>query len=171
MSGRPLYGAELRRRAVELYEEGRGRDVVARLVGAPEGTVREWLDTYRSVGIGALSAMGAKKKTYSFDTKAAAARAVADDGLTVPEAMARFGIASSSPLRKWPRAYREGGPEALRPRPRGRSRGAGKAPGDLTREQELERRVQKLEAENAYLKKSIALKAEKRSRTARRRRS
>ncbi|WP_235715516.1 helix-turn-helix domain-containing protein, partial [Adlercreutzia mucosicola] len=63
--------------------------------------------------------MGAKKKTYSFDTKVAAARAVADDGLTVPEAMARFGIASSSPLRKWLRAYREGGPEALRPRPRG----------------------------------------------------
>ena len=41
----------------------------------------------------------------------------------------------------------------------------------MAREQELERRVRKLEAENAYLKKSIALKAEKRSRTARRQRS
>ena len=34
-----------------------------------------------------------------------------------------------------------------------------------------ERRVRKLEAENAYLKKSMALKAEKRSRTARKPRS
>lgn len=41
----------------------------------------------------------------------------------------------------------------------------------MTRERELERRVRKPEAENAYLEKSIALKSEKRSRTARRPRS
>ena len=35
MSGRPLYDAGVRRRAVELYEEGHGRDVIAYLVGAP----------------------------------------------------------------------------------------------------------------------------------------
>ncbi len=171
MSGRPLYDIAVRRRAVELYEEGWGRDVISRLLDVPEGTVRKWLDTYRSVGMGALAAMGAKKTAYSFETKVAAARAVADEGATVPEAMARFGIASTSPLRKWVRAYREGGPEALRPKPKGRPRGAGAAPGKMTREQELERKVRKLEAENAYLKKSIALKAEKRSRTARRQRS
>ena len=84
--------------------------------------------------------MGAKKKTYSFDTKVAAVRAVEDEGSTVPEAMARFGIASSSPLRKWLKAYREGGPEALRPRPKGRPKGAKAAPGPMAREQELELR-------------------------------
>ena len=171
MSGRPLYDIAVRRRAIELYEKGWGRSAVSRLLNVPEGTVRKWLDTYRSVGMGALSAMGAKKTAYSLETKVAAARAVADEGMTVPEAMARFGIASTSPLHKWVRAYREGGPEALRPKPKGRPKGAGTAPGKMTREQELERRVQKLEAENAYLKKSIALKAEKRSRTARRQRS
>ena len=171
MSGRPLYDAGVRRRAVGQYVEGPRRAGVAEGVGAPGGARRKWLDTYRSVGIGALAAMGAKKKTYSFDTKVAAVRAVEDEGSTVPEAMARFGIASSSPLRKWLKAYREGGPEALRPRPKGRPKGAKAAPGPMAREQELERRVRKLEAENAYLKKSIALKAEKRSRTARRQRS
>lgn len=171
MSGRPLYDAGVRRRAAELYEEGHGRDVIAYLLDVPEGAVRKWLDAYKSVGIGVLTAMGAKKKTYSFETKVAAARAVVEEGLTVPEAMARFGIASTSPLRKWLKAYREEGPEALRPRPKGRPKGAGATPEKMTREQELERRIRKLEAENAYLKKSIALKAEKRSRTARRRRS
>ncbi len=171
MSGRPLYDIAARRRAVELYEEGWGRDAISRLVDAPEGTVRKWLDTYRSVGMGALAAMGTKKTAYSFETKVGAARAVADEGMTVPEAMARFGIASTSPLRKWLRAYREGGPEALRPKPKGRPKGAGAIPKEMAREQELERRVRKLEAENAYLKKSIALKAEKRSRTARKQRS
>ena len=29
MSGRTLYDIELRRRAVELYEEGHGRDVIS----------------------------------------------------------------------------------------------------------------------------------------------
>lgn len=78
-------------------------------------------------------------------------------------------MVSATSLKEWARAYREGGPEALRPKPKGRPRGAGGKPGEPTREQELERRVRKLEAENAYLKKSIALKAGKRSRTARRR--
>ena len=78
---------------------------------------------------------------------------------------------STSPFKKWLKAYREEGPEALRPKPRGRPRGSGSPSGETTREQELERRIKRLEAENAYLKKSIALKAEKRSRTARRPRS
>lgn len=60
---------------------------------------------------------------------------------------------------------------ALRPKPKGRHKGTSSPPKKTTREQELERRVRKLEAENAYLKKSIALKAEKRSRTAIRRSS
>lgn len=171
MSGRTLYDIDMRRRAVELYEAGHGRDVIAHLLNVPEGTVRKWLDTYRSVGMGALAAMGTKKTAYSFETKMAAVRAIEDEGMTVPEAMARFGIASTSPLRKWLGAYREGGPEALRPKPKGRPKGTEAAPKEMTREQELERKVQKLEAENAYLKKSIALKAEKRSRTARRQRS
>lgn len=97
--------------------------------------------------MGALTAMGTRKRKYSYETKVAAARAVADEGATVPEAMARFGIASASPLRKWARAYREEGPEALRPRPKGRPKGAKAASGPMTREQELERRVRKLEAD------------------------
>lgn len=171
MSGRTLYDIDLRRRAVELHEAGHGRDAISYLLNVPEGTVRQWLDTYRSVGMGALAAMGTRKTTYSFETKVAAVKAVADEGMTVPEAMVRFGIASTSPLRKWLRDYREGGPEALRPKPKGRPKGTKATPEQMTREQELERKVQKLEAENAYLKKSIALKAEKRSRTARRQRS
>ena len=135
------------------------------------GTVREWLAVYRSVGIEVLAMTGGKHATYSFETKLAAVRAVVDEGMTKPEAMARFGIASPSSFKRWLKAYREEGPEALRPKPKGRPRGSGSPAGEATREQELERRIRKLEAENAYLKKSIALKAEKRSRTAIRRSS
>ena len=43
---------------------------------------------------------------------------------------------------------------ALRPEPKGRPKGSGAAKEGMTREQELEVRVRKLEAENAYLKKN-----------------
>lgn len=170
MAGNAFYDVGLRMRAVELYDEGRGRASVASLLDIPEETVRKWLDIYRSVGIEVLAAMGAKKTAYSFETKMAAVRAVVDEGMTKPEAMARFGIASPSSFKRWLKAYREGGPEALRPKPKGRPKGAKAEPRAETREQELERRIQRLEAENAYLKKSMALKAGKRSRTARRQR-
>ena len=167
MTGRPTYDVDARMRAAELYEEGLGRASIASLLGIPEETVRKWLDIYRSVGIEVLTMMGKKKTRYSLETKLAAVRAVVDEAMTKPEAMAKIGIASPSSFKKWLKAYREDGPEALRPKPKGRPKDP--APSlPSTREQELERRVRKLEAENAYLKKSIALKAEKRSRTARR---
>ena len=87
-------------------------------------TGRKWLDIYRSVGIEVLALMGAKKTIYPFETKVAAVRAVVDEGMTKPEAMARFGIASTSSFKKWLKAYREDGPEALRPKPKGRPKGA-----------------------------------------------
>ena len=171
MAGNVSYDVGLRLRAAELYDRGQGRASIAALLGIPEETVRKWLDIYRSVGIEVLTMMGRKHTAYSFETKLAAVRAVVDEGMTKPEAMAKFGIASPSSFKKWLRACREEGPEALRPRPKGRPRGSGSPTKETTREQELERRVRKLEDENAYLKKSIALKAEKRSRTARRRSS
>ena len=171
MTGNALYDVGMRLRAAELHDEGHGRATIAALLGMSEETVREWLCTYRSAGIEVLTMMGKKHTAYSFETKLAAVRAIVDEGMTKPEAMEKFGIASPSPFKKWLKAYREEGPEALRPKPRGRPRGSGSPSGETTREQELERRIKRLEAENAYLKKSIALKAEKRSRTARRPRS
>lgn len=164
-----MYDERVRRRAAELFREGLGYKAAAGLLRVPRPTVRQWLEIYRAVGIEGLVVMGSRHSEYSFETKVAAARAVAEEGLSVPGAMARFGVVSRTALRRWVRAYREGGEEALRPRPKGRPRGSGGGRGEATREEELERQVRRLEAEVAYLKKSIALRAEKRSRTARRR--
>ena len=104
--------------------------------------------------------MGGRQARYDFETKVAAASAVVDGGMAKPEAMERFGIASATPLKRWCRLYREGGADALRPKPKGRPRGSGAKAAPPTREEELEREVRRLEAQVAYLKKSIALKAE-----------
>ena len=160
------HDTSLRGRAADLFARGLGRAAVAGLLGVPEEAVRKWQYTYRAAGRDGLLRMGAGKARYDYETKVAAASAVVDGGMSKPEAMERFGVASLSPLKEWCRLYRAGGAEALRPRPRGRPR---KAPGaPATREEELEREVRRLEAQVAYLKKSIALKAEPRSRGGRR---
>ena len=152
-----VYGQGVRSAAADMFERGLGRDAVARALGIPPGTVRKWQDTFRSVGREVLLGMG-EKRSYDWETKVAAASAVVDSGRAKPEVMRGFGIASKSPLDSWCRKYREGGAEALRPKPKGRPKGAEAAPA--TREQQLEREVRRLEAQVAYLKKSIALKAE-----------
>lgn len=159
-----IYESSVRSAAADLFERGLGYGAVARKLGISSDAVRKWQETFRSVGREVLLGMGGKR-SYDWETKVAAARAVVDRGKPRPEVMREFGIASKSPLDAWCRKYREGGAEALRPKPKGRPKAAAGAP--MTREQELEREVKRLEAQVAYLKKSIALKAEKRSRAAR----
>ena len=143
----PKHDRKMRELAVELFDEGYGRDIVAARLCMSASIVEKWLLTYRSVGSEVLLCMGSRKTRYAWETKVAAARAVVDEGMGKPEAMAAFGIASRTPLDSWCRLYREGGADAQ------------SAP--KTREQELEARVRRLEAENAYLKKVRALEAEK----------
>lgn len=99
---------------------------------------------------------------YVGETKVAAARDHVENGLTKTEVMAMHGIASIAPLERWCREYRAGGPEALRPKPKGRPRGSKSKPRpEPTREQELAEQVAYLKAKVAYLEKLRALRASK----------
>ena len=147
---RVKHDLESRRRAVELFDAGVGCKPAAEALSVPRETVREWQWVYRAFGSEALLSMGGKQSRYTFEQRVAAASTTAD-------AMAEFGIRSKSPLERWCRLYREGGAEALRPGPKGRPRGSRSKPRARTREQELEERCRRLEAEVAYLKKLRAL--------------
>ena len=154
---RVKHDVEARKAAIELFERGRGYTSAARALSIPRDTVRQWLYVHRAFGSEVLLAMDGKQAVYTHEQKVAAASAVVDDGMTKAEAMREFGIMSLAPLDRWCRLYREGGAEALRPKPRGRPRGSGAEPRGLTREEELEERCRRLEAEVAYLKKLRAL--------------
>ena len=144
----------LREQAVVMFERGFGYSLTARRLGVSAETVREWQKMYRVIGRDGLLAMGVKQTRYDYETKVAAARAVVDGGMSKPEAMVRFGIASATPLKRWCRLYREGGAQALKPKPKGRPKGSVRAVPP-TREEELEERVRKLEAQVAYLKNRL----------------
>ena len=84
--------------AVEMFERGFSYRLTARRLGVSAETVRGWQKTYRVIGKDGLLAMGVKHARYDYETKVAAARAVVDGGMSKPEAMVRFGIASATPL-------------------------------------------------------------------------
>ena len=116
---------ETRRLAAGLLADGSGRAAAAKRPSVPEAAVRRWRQIYRAFGSEALLTMDGKQARYTYEQKVAAASAVVDGGATKAEAMAELGIMSRAPLERWCRLYREGGAEALRPKPRGRPRGSG----------------------------------------------
>ena len=152
---RVKHDIEARKAAIGLFELGHGYKSAAIALSLPVEAVRRWQEIYRAFGSEVLLRMDGKQGRYTYEQKVAAASAVVDGGMTKTEAMAAFGIMSMSPLKKWCALYRRGGAEALRPRPKGRPRGSKARP--RTREEELEERCRRLEAEVAYLKKLRAL--------------
>lgn len=154
---RVKHDIDARKKAAELFGKRRGFESVAKELSIPRSTVREWQQIWKAFGSGALLPMDGKQARHTCSQKAAAAKAVVGDGMSKSDAMARYGIMSLAPLERWCRACRGGGAEALRPKPKGRPKGSGAAARPLTREQQLGRRVQQLEAEAAYLERLRSL--------------
>ncbi len=143
-----------REAAAALFELGSGDKSTARMLGLPEETARRWLYTYRSQGKEAFLVTAHKK--YSYELKLSAVRDVVEGGMTKPDAMVKYGIASLTPLEGWCRAYREGGADALLPKPKGRPRKPA-VPVYASREEELEARIRELELELEIQKRINAL--------------
>lgn len=90
------------------------------------------------------------KQQFSFEVK----KEVVDRfnaGESRLELAREFGLSSDQLVKAWVRAWRAGGDEALRPKPKGRPKGSTTSK-PLTEEDRLRREVEKLRAENAYLK-------------------
>ena len=129
------YDDGFRREALEPVRAGAGSRTLARRLAMPRQTPKQWILLYGSNG---------------------------EDGLTVADVMAKYGIASIAPLNRWCRDYRTGGEEALRPKPKGRPKGVKSKPKPKpTREHELAEENAYLRAKVAYLKKLRSLRANK----------
>lgn len=154
----------MRELAAELLVKGAGWRTLMRELAIPMTTAKNWVKSYRAVGPEVFLNMGGSHRNYDYETKLAAARDHVEGGMSKPDVMKKYGIASLSPLSSWVRKYREGGPEALRPKPKGRPPGSPPSVAPKTREQELDEENRRLKAEVAYLKKLRALEAAKRAR-------
>lgn len=155
MGGVRKHGDEARRQVASLVDAGFGTKAIAHRVGLHRDTVDKWIGLYRRYGLVGLDPVSEHQK-YTFETKLAAVRAF-EAGQTKASVMTEFNIRNKTQLDRWVSQHREGGDEALRPRRRGR------AP-DPAGEEPVERKIRRLEMENAALKKLQALVAEERRR-------
>ncbi len=143
-----------RQEAIRLFDLGFGHKAVGAQLGCPLGTVRKWLYTFKVGGKEAL--LMREQRSYSQELKIAAVQDFLNEGVSKPEIMEKYGIRSISPLESWIGLYREGGPGALAPKPRGRRRRREPLVFE-SREEELLARIQELELELAIQKRINAL--------------
>lgn len=82
------YPMRIRRRAADYFEQDCSGGYVAKKLGVPEKTVRKWGYSYQALGRQAF--LKGNPKTYPYEIKVGAAKAVVDDGMTKSEAMKAF---------------------------------------------------------------------------------
>ena len=146
-----------------LGDGSEGYRAVARRHGLKSHTLLErWVMAYRVHGNAGLSK---KSSTYSAEFKLSVLQHMWENQLSMTQTAAKFDIRHQAMVGIWERTYRDGGVEALRPRPRGRpkamptpERPPDSPPDDdkLSREQLLAE-VKQLRMELAYTKKLQAL--------------
>lgn len=142
-----------------------GYGAVAQHHGIGKALVQRWVAFYRSHGADAFT----KKNTrYTADFKLAALEHMWKNKLSYAATAAIFNIRGQCYLGIWERCFRDGGIDALQPRPRGRPKNMPEpdnknslapvpaADESRTRE-ELVTELNYLRMENAYLKKLKAL--------------
>ncbi len=103
---------------------------------------------------------GIPNKKYTGEFKQMVVETIQKEHMSYGEAARRFEVRSDTQIRRWERIYLEEGPEGLYVERRGRSsKGGGRPPQQLKPEveEDLIAEVQRLRAENAYLKKLRAL--------------
>lgn len=142
---------EQRERLVELFERGWGSYAAAREVGVGLKTSRNLWERWRIHGRLSLVRKSVSS-TYSFEMKLEAVERFLD-GESKAVIANDLGLSSPKVLERWVRLYRVDGEQGLRPRPKGRPRKDPETVSDSVSEMDqLKRRVEYLEAENAYLK-------------------
>ncbi|MCX7711511.1 MAG: helix-turn-helix domain-containing protein [Clostridia bacterium] len=163
------YGEDSKKKLIELMEGNQYSFASASKVLNISATVaKRWWKMYQTHGYEGLVM---KSKTYTGEFKVYAVKYLHDNHLSINEASAQLGIPSDSTLLNWERTYYEKGEEGLLVENRGRhkigmhedSNKPSKKRISKDAEEDLIIEVQRLRAENAYLKKYNALVQEKKN--------
>ena len=127
-----------------------GSQAAAKVVGVSRDVTRKLYRRFQLHGRLCLVEKPTKQQ-YSFEIKKEVVqRHLA--GETKMDLAREFGLSSDQLVSYWSRQWRNGGDDALKPKPKGRPKGSS-TPKRLTEEEMLHRQIARLEAENAYLKK------------------
>ena len=157
-----------------LNGEG-GRDYLAKKYGIPApSNLKKWIDNYRAQGDDGLR-RSRQNQNYSFEYKLHIVELYLSSEVSYQELAIKEGIHNPAQLAKWVNDFRIVGPDALRPKKKGRKKSLDSKEMKKTNTQvtdetlidtsaehvkQLEDELLKLRIENAYLKELRRLRLE-----------
>lgn len=148
--------AEQRAAMIAMFEEGYGRESTASRLGVSQDAVRAVYDRWRLRGREALTMRPAQQE-FPWEIKQEVVRRFLA-GETKLSLAAAYGLGSPKTVGKWVQLYRQGGEEALRPKPKGRPpKDPGTPPPEMSEVERLRQENEYLRAQVAYLGKLRAL--------------
>ena len=169
------YSCEFKLKVVQEYLNGKGSyDYLSEKHSIPVSvSLKEWVATYKEYGKEGLI-RSRQKKNYSFQFKLSVVELYLSSEVSYQELALSQGISTPSLITKWVNDFRIAGPDALRPKKKGRKKtldtNADKKISKTTEEKpvdtsvehvkELEDELLKLRIENAYLKELRRLRLE-----------
>jgi len=161
------YSTQFKLGVVQAYLKRGGLKRLAQLYSINTSDIRNWALAYQANGMPGLQKRGHQRYTPEF--KIGVLKYMKRNLISARPAAAHFNIAAPSSITIWQRLYNEGGIAALQSKPKGRppmpkqseiAALLARPSSELTHE-ELLRKAQYLEVENAYLKKLEALAQQK----------
>ena len=169
------YSYEFKQKVVQEYLNGKGSyEYISKQSNMPDKKqVRIWVNAYKELGKEGLM-RSRKNKNYSFHFKLSVVELYLTSEVSYQELALSQGINNPSLVARWVNDYRIAGPDALRPKKKGRkktldirefkkpSKSDEEKPVDTSAEhiKELEDENLKLRIENAYLKELRRLRLE-----------
>ena len=169
------YSCEFKQKVVQAYLNGEGGcEYLSKKYNVSHyETVRRWVKAYKEFGSNGLT-RSRQNKNYSFQFKLSVVELYLSSEVSYQELALSQGINNQSLVARWVNEFRLAGPDALRPKKKGRkrtldikefkkpSKSNEEKPVDTSAERikELEDELLKLRIENAYLKELRRLRLE-----------
>lgn len=169
------YSFEFKKKVVNAYINGEGGyNYLSEVYGIPsQSNIEKWVHNYQVFGDDGLL-RSRKNENYSFEKKLSVVELYLSSEISYQDLALQEGITTPSMIANWVNRFRVAGPDALRPRKKGRRRTLDKpvkntqnkpdkeATVDTSVEhvKELEDELLKLRIENAFLKELRRLRLE-----------
>lgn len=165
------YSFEFKRKIVMEYLNGQGGyKYLGKKYDVHHSVISRWVQNYNHYGEESLF-RSRKQQSYPFEFKLYVVEFYLTSELSYQELALKVGMTDSATITRWVNEYRTAGPEALKPKKKGRKRTMDKEKiireieeGDSDEQKELLKQLQeenlKLRIENAFLKEARRLRLE-----------
>jgi len=165
------YSYEFKRIVVDEYLSGQGGcNYLSKKYGIDCSLIKRWVNNYKRYGEESLM-RSRQQQVYSFEFKLHVVELYLTSELSYQNLALQVGMTDPARITRWVMDYRAAGPEALKPKKKGRKRTMDKEKvireiedGDSEEQKELLRQLQeenlRLRIENAFLKEARRLRLE-----------